>query len=144
MSATQQAWFPISRLTKFPDFLPPANEVCEGYVFTGVCHSVHKGGGGACVVAGGVRGCSGGRGGMRGFFDEIRSMSGRYASYWNAFLSSIFFHFYRPQTRFGEGNVFPPVCQSFSSQWPPKRAVRILLKCILVSVFFFFFKFCFF
>ena len=23
---------------------------------------------------------------MRGFFDEIRSMSGRYASYWNAFL----------------------------------------------------------
>ena len=63
--------------------------------------------GGACVVAlGGVHGCSGGgmhgcsvgacmvargacvvaRGGMRGFFDEIRSMSGRYASYWNAFL----------------------------------------------------------
>ena len=36
-------------------FLPPSNEVCEGYVFTGVCHSVHRGGG--------VRGCSGG---MRG------------------------------------------------------------------------------
>ena len=33
---------------------------------------------GACVVAPG--------GGVRGFFDEIRSMSGRYASYWNAFL----------------------------------------------------------
>ena len=31
--------------------LPPANEVCEGYVFTGVCHSVHRGG---------VCGCSGG------------------------------------------------------------------------------------
>ena len=30
-------------------FLPPANEVCEGYVFTGVCLST---GGGACVVAG--------------------------------------------------------------------------------------------
>ena len=29
-------------------------------------------------------GCSGGA--VRGFFDEIRSMSGRYASYWNAFL----------------------------------------------------------
>ena len=54
--------------------LPPANEVCEGYVFTGVCHSVHRVGhvwlpGGACVVAprghawllpGGMRGCSGG------------------------------------------------------------------------------------
>ena len=48
------------------ELLPPENEVCEGYVFTGVCHSVH---GGACVVApeggrawlllrGGVRGCS--------------------------------------------------------------------------------------
>ena len=56
---------------------------------------------GACMVApGGVHGCSEGhawllrgacvvaRGGVRGFFDEIRSMSGRYASYWNAFLFS--------------------------------------------------------
>ena len=25
-------------------FLPPGNEVCEGYVFTRVCHSVHSGG----------------------------------------------------------------------------------------------------
>ena len=24
--------------------LPPANEVCAGYVFTRVCHSVHRGG----------------------------------------------------------------------------------------------------
>ena len=28
--------------------LPPANEVCEGYVFTRVCHSVH---GGVCLSA---------------------------------------------------------------------------------------------
>ena len=65
---------------------------------------------GACVVArghawlpGGMRGCWGacvvaGGGGMHGCwghvwlpgacigYDEIRSMSGRYASYWNAFL----------------------------------------------------------
>ena len=26
-------------------YLPPSNEVCEGYVFTPVCHSVHGGGG---------------------------------------------------------------------------------------------------
>ena len=61
-----------------------------------------------CMVAlGGMHGCSGGAcvvapagvcmvargghvwllwGGMCGFFDEIRSMSGWYASYWNAFL----------------------------------------------------------
>ena len=34
-------------------YLPPANEVCEGYVFTGVCLFT---GGGACVVALGRRG----------------------------------------------------------------------------------------
>ena len=117
-------------------FLPPANVVCEGYIFTGVCDSVNRGacvvargGWGACVVAlGGMHGCSGGAcvvalggawflwGDMRGFFrgvrgfslggmhgvsrgacvvfprgacvgyNEIRSMSGRYASYWNGFL----------------------------------------------------------
>ena len=64
--------------------LPPANEVCEGYVFTSVCHSVHGGAcvvapGGACMVAprGGMRGCSGGghvwllRGGMHGFWGGV-------------------------------------------------------------------------
>ena len=40
-------------------------------------------GGHAWLLGGGMRGCSGH---VRGFFDEIRSMSGRYASYWNAFL----------------------------------------------------------
>ena len=32
--------------------LPPANEVCEGYIFTGVCLST----GGACMAGGSVRG----------------------------------------------------------------------------------------
>ena len=150
----------------FPTLLPPANEVCEGYVFTGVCHSVHRGGmhgcpggmhgcswggacvvsfGGACMVAlGGMHGFIWGacvvlfgracvvlfggacvvlfgghawfylggrhawfysRGGVRGFFsffryNEIRSMSGRYASYWNAFLYVflVFHHSYLKQT----------------------------------------------
>ena len=54
--------------------------------------------GGACVVA--PSGCAwllpGGHawllwGGMHGFIDEIRSMSGRYTSYWNAFLFFVFF-----------------------------------------------------
>ena len=45
--------------------------------------------GGACVVLGGMHGA--GRtcvvaGGPCMGYDEIRSMSGRYASYWNAFL----------------------------------------------------------
>ena len=58
-------------------------------LFGGVCVVIFRGGacmvlfGGACVVLF--------RGGVRGFFsffgyNEIRSMSGRSASYWNAFL----------------------------------------------------------
>ena len=131
--------------------LPPANEVCEGYVFTGVCLSTP--GGHAWFYLGGMHGFI--RGGMRGFirgdvhgfiwgacvvlfgfirgacmvlfgghawfylggacmvlfrgvcmvlfggacmvfsvffgYNEIRSMSGRYASYWNAFLLPVKF-----------------------------------------------------
>ena len=33
-------------------FLPPANEVCEGYVFTPVCQSFFSPGGGACLGPG--------------------------------------------------------------------------------------------
>ena len=117
--------------------LPPANVVCEGYVFTGVCLSTGRGMRGcwgacmvacrgACVVAGGcawlregcmvARGCAWLVGGMHGWwgacvvargacvvarvgacvvargehvwlwgacvgYDEIQSMSDRYASY---------------------------------------------------------------
>ena len=51
--------------------LPSATKLGQGYVFTGVCDSVHRG---ACMVVGGVwgwgvRGCRGGawlQGGMRG------------------------------------------------------------------------------
>ena len=41
--------------------------------------------GGACMVVGGMCGCGVACVG----YDEIRSMSGRYASYWNAFLFSL-------------------------------------------------------
>ena len=44
--------------------------------------------GGMCVVVGGMHGCGGVcacLGGCIGY-NKIRSMSGRYASYWNAFL----------------------------------------------------------
>ena len=52
---------------------------------------------GVCVVArGGIHGCSGG--GMHGCSrdTEIRSMSGRYASYWNAFLFFFIFPYSLP------------------------------------------------
>ena len=57
-----------------------------------VCLSTGGGGGGACMAGGHVwwgRAWWGGhvwQGGMHGRYHEIRSMSGRYASYWNAFL----------------------------------------------------------
>ena len=64
---------------------------CWGYAWLpGVCMVA---GGvwllGACVVMGGMHGCGGAcvaAGGVCIGYDEIRSMSGRYASYWNAFL----------------------------------------------------------
>ena len=82
---------------------------CVWLLLGGACVVAPGGAGGACMVApggayvvalGGHAWLLGGRhawllpgghawllgGGMHGFFDEIRSMSGRYASYWNAFL----------------------------------------------------------
>ena len=45
--------------------------------------------GGPCVVRGCMAWGMRGRWGVHGRYYEIRSMSGRYASYWNAFLSCI-------------------------------------------------------
>ena len=60
---------------------PPANEVYEGYVFTGVCLST----GGSASRGRGfcIRGADTPT--PIGYY-LIRSTSGRYASYWNAFL----------------------------------------------------------
>ena len=78
-----------TKVTNVPaELLPPANEVCEGYVFTGVClstggHACFRGGvcasqggvrasGGVCMVGGhawlqgNMRGCGGGMCGCKG------------------------------------------------------------------------------
>ena len=100
-------------------YLTPANEVCEGYVFTCVCHSVRRGWvsrprprvevkvsgwGVSRPTLGGVQAYS--RGGGVQAHTEGGGVSqhalrqtppadgyccGRYASYWNAFLFSIRF-----------------------------------------------------
>ena len=65
----------------------------QGYMrgCSGGCAWLLQGGVHGCS-RGGMHGCSWGAcmvapgGGMRGFFNEIWSMSRRYASYWNAFL----------------------------------------------------------
>ena len=46
----------FSRLRTSAEFLPSAIEVCEGYVFTPVCHSVHRGGVQAKAQGGLLRG----------------------------------------------------------------------------------------
>ena len=90
------------KLLKKVDFYRPQTKFGAGNIFTPVCHSVHGGEGhvwlpgggmhgcrGACMVVGGyawlLGGCVVGRACIG--YDEIRSMSGRYASYWNAFFS---------------------------------------------------------
>ena len=200
------------KISMLVGILPPATKLGQGYVFTGVCDSVNRGGmrgcQGACMVAWGhawfFRGVhgffSGGMsgfllgcvcvfffwghawfflwggacmvfslggaclvfswgmhgfflGGMHGFwggcvvvhgcwgvngcrgacigYDEIRSMSGRYASYWNAFLFNTslvcafvekFFdtldtHLLLPPANWSlrPENIFTGVCQSFCS-----------------------------
>ena len=93
-------------LTSFRLLLPPANEVCEGYVFTCVCHSVH-GGVSASMHAGippqeqtPLQGADPPQSRHPPRADtsreqtpplcsacwEIQSTRGRYASYWNAIL----------------------------------------------------------
>ena len=68
----------IHHRNSFNPFLPPANEVCEGYVFTGVCDSVNRGRGvrgfirGACVVLFGGACMVLFGGGMRGFIPGVR------------------------------------------------------------------------
>ena len=80
ITSTCRPWFPLFWTDKIPRvfqyfiaFLPPANEVCEGYVFTGVCLSTPGGGGVHGFIQGGMHGfIQGGihgfiQGGMRGF-----------------------------------------------------------------------------
>ena len=59
--------------------LPAATKLGQGYIFTGVCHSVNGGvsGPGGCLVLGGCLVETPPRDGH---------CCGRYASYWNAFL----------------------------------------------------------
>ena len=109
-------------VTSATSFLPPANEVCKGYVFTGVCLSTGRGGHawllagghawlllGGCVVAPGGA-CMVAPGGMLGW-----SWGGVHGCSWGCMRGC----------SGGRGWFF---------RWDTvnERAVRILLKCILV------------
>ena len=74
-------------LTQISDFLIITDRIAkqsgEGNVFTGVCHTVHKGGGGVVVTR--PPGHTAPKEGKPG----IRLIRGQCASYWNAFLFEI-------------------------------------------------------
>ena len=108
--------------------LPPANEVCEGYDFTPVCHSVHRG----CLGPG-----PGGRlvGPVGGVYTQTRGggwgsgggMS-RHAPWWGDVQA---------QAQGVQAQPWGGVSQHALRQTPPSRqlllrAVRILLECIVV------------
>ena len=77
----------VSVCIQFLNFYRPQRSCGQGYVFTRVCDSVHGGGGSASVHAGIPPGKETPPGRRHPPLPTIRSMSGRYASYWNAFLS---------------------------------------------------------
>ena len=145
------------------NLLPPANEVCEGYVFTRVCHSVH--GGSASVHAGITPHQSRHpqeaeqtppEAGTPPGADtpcpqeqtppppeadtlpeqtpppssacwEIRPTSGRYASYWNAFL----FWYFCASIR------------SFTNDWlSVDLVIQPLIKCFTFWIFRYFWASC--
>ena len=83
--------------------LPPANEVCKGYVFTSVCHSVH--GGVSASVHAGIHTPPGA--------DTPRADT------------------LPEQTPPGQG-ADPSGSRPPGGRWLLLRAVRILLECILV------------
>ena len=91
-------------------FLLSANEVCEGYVFTGVCLST---GGGSAPLHAGIHPPGRHHPGQTPPQPDtpppgqtppcpvhagIQSTSGRYASYWNAILSHGIFVFFHQMT----------------------------------------------
>ena len=107
-----------SHMTKFSPIFTARNEVRQGYIFTGVCDSVHRGGSGPGGVSPNFLG-----GGLQ-FFLGGGQWSPNLGGWSPIFrgVSKIFF--------------FPTISSGMHQPPPPEtvnaRAVRILLECILV------------
>ena len=106
-------------------FLPPANVVREGYVFTLVCDSVNRGGmhgcsqGGMCGCSEGVCGCSGGLACMVAPGGHVWLLKGGCAWLLRGVHGCL-----------GGGHVWDMMRYR---DMVNERAVRILLECILVK-----------
>ena len=70
--------------------LPPATKLGQGYVFTHVCDSVHGGCLSQCML-GYTHPPGADTFPASSACKEIQATSGRYASYWNAYLFGVFF-----------------------------------------------------
>ena len=124
-----------------PSLLPSTNEVCEGYDFTPVCHSVQKGGGSRPTPKGMLRGLAGGSPGphpgvwawggvSRGRLGGLAGGSpGPHLGGAQAHTGGRWGFRSRP------GGVCIPACTEADPPPPSRRllllAVRILLECIL-------------
>ena len=138
--------------------LPPTNVVCEGYVFTRVCHSAHRGvcmlflaGGasmlffrGACMLFFGGHACFFGGACMLFFQGACMLFSGGHACFFPGGMHAFFWGgmhaFFRGAcVLFSGGHAcfFWGRACFFSGDTVNERAVRILLECILVIVYFF-------
>ena len=99
-------------------YLPPATKLGQGYVFTGVCDSVHR---------------------MGGVPDQVHPLP------WTRYTPPDQAHppwdqvhpldQAPPQTRTPPGPGTPPPAQSMLGDTVNARAVRILLECILVRIY---------
>ena len=100
--------------------------------------------GGACMVLFS-------RGGPHGFFsfsgyDEIRSMSGRYASYWNAFLFMTYFYRAQPDPLLGNIHVFLKYtklamlaclyCLNLKIRWIEYSVTSLIIQNTITKVYF--------
>ena len=91
------------------------------------------------------------RGGPHGFFsfsgyDEIRSMSGRYASYWNAFLFMTYFYRAQPDPLLGNIHVFLKYtklamlaclyCLNLKIRWIEYSVTSLIIQNTMTKVYF--------
>ena len=108
------------------NFLPPAIEVCEGYVFTRVCHSVHRGGVPGQVSPGPIHPP-----------DQVHPPTTRYppgTRYTPPRTRYIpWDQVHPPWTRYLPGPGTPPPKQYMLGDTSNKWAVGIPLECILVN-----------
>ena len=127
----------LTNNVQFSSFLPPATKLVQGNIFTGVCDSVNSVEmcflGGGCFIPGGASSQAGvcSQGGP-GRDPRDGYCCGRYASYWDAFLSYMFLR----KIRLNNTSLFPPLGLA-SCLGNPRSASGIIGSvhdCVLMAI----------